>query len=266
MNADHRNHDEANARRLADEVRDLATPPPDPLFRARLCADFISGTIAETNHSRAGRPRPKPGSIGLWVGVPAVMATLVALVVLTGDGPRWEVTAAEGGGVVTAGSGVVAVADRADLENLVAAGGEFETGSDVTLDVRWRDIVALSLAPGTRVTLPSPEEAAMRKISVALALGEASVRTGAGFAGHSLIVTTAEGEATVTGTAFDVYKNSEVTCVCVVEGEVDIRDATGDIERVPAGMRKVMFADGREAQVLPLAPEHADAIKRFFER
>ena len=76
----------------------------------------------------------------------------------------------------------------------------------------------------------------------------------------------AEGRTEITGTAVAVLKMPELTCVCVLEGTASIGRDADHLDAVPAGMRKVMFADGRPPLVVAIEPSHAERLRAFVAR
>jgi ferric-dicitrate binding protein FerR (iron transport regulator) len=93
--------------------------------------------------------------------------------------------------------------------------------------------------------------------------GEARILTGPAFAGRRLVVETGEGVTEITGTAFSVVRNHELTCVCVLEGEARVGPGPGGMDPIPAGMRKVMFHEDRPALVAPIEPVHERHLIAF---
>ena len=96
--------------------------------------------------------------------------------------------------------------------------------------------------------------------------GELRIKTGPGFRGAELQILTTEGRIEITGTVVSVYKGEGFTCVCVLEGTAKIGMDKADLEEIPAGMRKVMFADGRPPMVTEIQPQHEAGLMEFEER
>ncbi|HTM01149.1 MAG TPA: hypothetical protein VL503_08505, partial [Candidatus Omnitrophota bacterium] len=158
-----------------------AAPPlrADPAFRERLKQEFVSGAI-EVTGSRVRRIRPngEPGPARLassprlkraggghrrgvptlaWIG--ASLAAAAALVVIFGSlnrGPTWWVTAARGDGSLRVDGQMVALDDRDAMRRLLVPGAEIELTGNAELDLCSDGVLAVQLAPGTRMTLPPP--------------------------------------------------------------------------------------------------------------
>jgi hypothetical protein len=51
--------------------------------------------------------------------------------------------------------------------------------------------------------------------------------------------------------------------VCVHEGTASVGIDQGDMEPIPPGKRKVMFADGQPPMITDIAPPHRDHLVEF---
>jgi len=263
-------------RELAAEIRSLGDPRPDADFRARLRAGFVAGDLdalqpaAEAappaaDAPSAAAPRRRRGRRLLWGAVPVALAAVLA-VALLGGSAAWRTTSVRGDGLVAVGDAAAPAADAAAVAALLAGGGRVRLEGDAAVDLLWQDVVAVALQPGTQMVLPAAGGDRDRPIELAVDAGQVSLTTGPRFHGRTLRITTSEGVSVVTGTTVDVFKNAELTCVCVLEGVVEITDPLQGSDRVPAGMRKVMFADGRPPLIVPIAGEHAAIMEEFLQR
>jgi ferric-dicitrate binding protein FerR (iron transport regulator) len=104
-----------------------------------------------------------------------------------------------------------------------------------------------------------------RSLRADIEAGEVRFLTGPRFPGRTLVLSTPEGRAEITGTVVSVLRDVAMgaTCVCVMEGTARIGMTDADMEPVPHGMRKVMFADGRTPLVVSILPEHRDGLTAF---
>ena len=93
-----------------------------------------------------------------------------------------------------------------------------------------------------------------------------AILTGPRFRGGHLVVTTGEGAIEITGTLVSVFRDESVTCVCVHEGTASVGIDEADMEPIPAGKRKVMFADGSPSMVTDIAPPHRDHLIEFEKK
>ncbi|MFT5234181.1 MAG: ferric-dicitrate binding protein FerR (iron transport regulator), partial [Candidatus Krumholzibacteriia bacterium] len=112
-------------------------------------------------------------------------------------------------------------------------------------------------------TLPTEPHDEPYNYAVNVHRGEFRIKTGPDFAGRQITMTTSEGQVEIIGTTIAVFKNDDVTCVCVLEGTASIGKDDEHMDPVPAGMRKVMFADGRDPVIIPIEPAHEASLIDF---
>ncbi|HET7498002.1 MAG TPA: hypothetical protein VFM00_06855 [Candidatus Eisenbacteria bacterium] len=275
---------EAEALRLPPEAERaraaLRAAPPlraDPAFRERLKQEFVSGAIevtgsrvrrlranGESGPSRlAGAPRLKRGEFpgGHRRGVPtlawvvASLAAAAALVVVFGSlnrGPTWWVTAARGDGTVRVDGQTVALDDRDAMRRLLVPGAEIELTGNAELDICSNGVLAVQLAPGTRMTLPPPPGRWLgRRTELYARSGELRVTTGKNFPGAQLAVMSPTAAVEIKGTTVAIIIEDTGTCVCVYEGSAMVGRLRGgefaDMHAVPGGMRRYVYKDERAA-------------------
>ena len=248
-----------------DAVRGLREVTADPVFRSRLAREFASGHF--TPHRVLEPERPSRVAAFLrWAYVPAAAAALLAVVFLWNRGPAWEVAGTSPGGTLSINGETVSVGDSDRLDALLRPGAEIALSPRTELTLRTPGTLAIQLAPGTAMTLPGrPHRWFPRTLRTDIDAGEARFLTGPRFAGRTLVMATPEGHAEITGTVVSVLRDPAMgaTCVCVMEGTARIGADEADMEPVPKGMRKVMFADGRDPMVVAILPEHRDGLIRF---
>ena len=258
----------AELERAQRAVRDLGSMRADRAFRTRLREEFVTGAITEGVETESRRARLT--RIRGWILLPAAAATVAAiwLLVLTAR-PTWEPGNVTGTGTVTVsvqdGSEVeVELRDTARLAGLIHPGAHIRLGEQNTLDLIAGDVLLLQLDGQAALTVPANPRSG-EVMGSRLDAGELRIRTGPGFTGQRLSVRTTEGRAELSGTVVSVFKGSDFTCVCVLEGTARIGGNEATIEDVPAGMRKVMFADGRPSMVVAAEPQHLEDLTRFVE-
>ncbi|MCB1181942.1 FecR domain-containing protein [bacterium] len=279
--------------RIQASVRALGEVRADDAFRARLREQFLSGTIpaaaepapeiaapdgaspglAAAEAEAALEPASPPQIVALpsrrpgrraWAlaALPALAAVL-AFVFLGGGEPEWRLQGVRGDGrVVIAGQAVDASA-RTDLSRLVTDGARYEVGEGVEMDLVLGDIMVVGVHGPTTFELAARDAAAPDRFEARVEGGEFRFKSGPAFRGHEMVIRTSEGDAHITGTTVAVYKDPDVTCVCVLEGTARIGRDGEHMDAVPAGMRKVMFADGSAPKVIPIEPGHRDGLIEF---
>ena len=112
-------------------------------------------------------------------------------------------------------------------------------------------------------TVPTEPDQEPYQYAVTVHRGEYRIKTGPDFEGREIVMTTTEGQVEIIGTTIAVFKNDDLTCVCVLEGTASIGKDDDHMDAVPAGMRKVMFADGREPLLIPIESAHEASLIDF---
>ena len=251
---------DTGARAVRDAVAARTHARPDPAFRARLKQEFTSG--------RFGAPRlPVPQRP--WFTRPALLLPMAAgLLVVAGllgnRGPDWRVVSARGDGRVHVGAASFAPAEQVQIAAALRRGGDVRIEGAVTLDLVAPGVLAVTLAPGTSMTLPAaPGRWWSRHGRARVGMGDAYFSTGRGFHGASLTVGTPEVEVLAVGTAFAVLRHPQGSCVCVMEGSVRVETLSGgEAVQVPEGMRRLVGVSGT-AQTLPILE---DSVHRLHEQ
>jgi hypothetical protein len=250
--------------RAREAIRSLPSVAADSRFRERLKVDFAAGRLAGEHHQVQ-----KPLSIGLRLFrpsflVPAAAAAVLLIAVVTlRQGPTLELADVTGSGVVTVDGQPYQTTDRRGLERALRPGARVEVPDGIEIDVLHPDTVVYELAAAT-MTLPrSPDSWSGKTAECRLESGEVRVLTGPGFGEGRLIVMTPEGMIHVTGTLVSVVSDTSGTCVCVHHGTVRVGIDAADLEPIPAGQRKVMFADERPPIITEIAPPHREHLVEF---
>lgn len=261
-------HMDPHQRRVQEVLRELPEQRPDPAYRAAVREAFLTGTIDAERPAAAMPPirRPHWTRWISWALAPAAAAAVLLLVFLS-RGPTWTVHRVHGQGEIVVDGETVPLDDADRLAGAVGPGRWLELGADADLEIRCGDLALIEVTQGSRVTVPNrPGRWTGRSMRGDVASGEIRVMSGPAFAGHSLHLFTPEGRIDLTGTIVSIFRNEELTCVCVLEGEAMIGEDDEHLDAVPEGMRKVMFSDGRPSLISEYAPEHVEGLREFQER
>jgi ferric-dicitrate binding protein FerR (iron transport regulator) len=222
--------------RVRDTLRSVDDVRARAAFRERLKREFVEGTIGEREPARFGLPRWS------WLLLPAA-AMLVIAFLMVPQGPE----------------GWVAVDADASFES----GQTLQVEPGSRMAVRLDRTLLLELDEGADVTLPADEG---DPLVAEVRAGELRIKTGPDFPGREFHILTPESRTEIVGTMVSVFKGDGLTCVCVLEGTAQIGAGEGDLEPIPAGKRKVMFADGRPSMITDIMAEHAEGLEAFIER
>ncbi len=236
-------------RAVQDAVRGLRTGAPDPAFRARLRQDFVTGRFGR----RAPLVRPWYARPLAWF--PVAAAAVALIVTFANRGPDWRVVAISGEGQVLVDGVAHAPSDSLAITRAVKRGARIETAGALTLDLISPGTIALAIAPNARVTVPpAPSRWWSRHAELRLEAGDVYVSTGQAFHGATFDVQTPTVIARCVGTSFAVLSVPVGTCVCVMEGQVNVAtrsETPGAGVAVPHGMRRVVDRSGH-GTVLPI--------------
>lgn len=247
-----------------DAMRSLPRPVADADYRARLKAQFVVGEVPEGELSGVQTPAAPHGSETPsrgWLpwAILTTAAALIAVLITMNPLPGPQLLAVAGGATVTVDGHEVA---DDGLDTALQPGSHVVVGGDGPLDILYPGSFALRLGPGTDVILPErPGRWFKRDVIAPMDRGELSVRTGPDLAGGSLTVQTPEGRALIHGTLVSVFRNDDLTCVCLFEGTADILTAETDLGGLPVGKRWVLFSDGSEPQLLDIVPAHLEHMQ-----
>ena len=243
-----------------DAVRGLGRPGADPGFRARLRQEFVSGTIESSAPKRALVIPWHRTPMARWGGVALAAAALLVVVGFLNAAPDWRLNRVTGDGMVIVDGRPVPTAHASELERLMSAGAFVRVPTGVEIELMSRGVMAVQFTPGTEASVPNPPGRWFQRTSLAeIRRGEWRITTGRDFQGARLAIDTPEARVEVTGTTFAVICEPEGTCVCVMEGRLNVgtRGGSGPVE-VREGNRRFVYADGRPEEMEPmLSREHA---------
>ena len=251
---------EPRQRLAQDAVRSLGVPDADAAFRARLKEQFVAGAIPERRPAVSRLPRRRAAIYG-WGGV-ALAAALALAAFGLNRLPGPELLSARGRGTVTVDGRTVDAGDATRIAALMRPGARIRLDGETSLDILYRNTLAMRLTPGTDLVLPKrPGRWFSRPVSAELALGEVSLRTGPGLRGGALRVDTPAGSALITGTLIDVYFNGELSCFCLHDGTAHVLVDGTDFGAIPAMKRLVVHLDNRTPECLDIAPPHLEHMQ-----
>jgi ferric-dicitrate binding protein FerR (iron transport regulator) len=261
-------------RQLQQSVRDLGEVRANDAFRAKLREQFVTGEFAETAETptaetpAAETPKivelpPQRRSRRRFLAVLPAMAAVLAIVIFSGDDPEWKMADVRGIGTVTVNSQTVDVTDSDAVANLIVPSARISVPEGVQLDVVLDGVMVVGVAGPADFTLPDNPDGDEYAYAATVHRGEFRIKTGPKFPGSEVLILTSEGRIEITGTTIAVYKNDEVTCVCVLEGTALIGKDGDHMDAISAGMRKVMFADGSDPAIIPIEPGHKAGLIEF---
>jgi hypothetical protein len=275
------------AERVRSVLRAAAPGRPDPAFREQLKRDFVSGAIQVTGtkdrrrsdeRARRGRDakvrrviRLKRPPTFAWIG--ASIAAAAALLLVLGAlnrGSTWWVTAARGDGIVRVDGQEISLDDRDAMRRMLKPGAEIEVTGNAELDLCCDGVVAVQLAPGTRMTLPPPPGRWVgRNTELYARGGELRVTTGPRFEGARLEIFSPSAAVLVTGTTLAVIIEDAGTCVCVFDGTALVGRARGgrqtDMRPVAGGSLRYVYEDDRSPASAGMRPEERTKLASFRE-
>ena len=256
--------------RLQEAVRGLGEVRPDDAFRERLRAEFISGDIdvpAEAPAADNIVPLDRGGNRRrLWGAAIPVLAAILAFVFFLGGDPGWELKSVTGTGTITVDGQSVAVADFDAVADLIEPGARIVVPATAELELILGDVMVFGIIRESDVTIPAGRNGDEATYTANVTHGELLVKTGPGFPGEHLLITTSEGRIELTGTTIAVNKGDGFTCVCVLEGPALIGKDKADLEEVGAGYRKVMFASDEPSMIVDIEPGHEKDLTDFEAR
>jgi ferric-dicitrate binding protein FerR (iron transport regulator) len=192
---------------------------------------------------------------------------MLLVVLWQNQGPDWKVIGLNGVGTVAIDGQTMDPGDLSALEAALRSGTgiALEDGAELTL--LSAGTLVVQAASGSRFSIPNPPgrwfgDAIRTRVDG----GEVRFLTGPDFPGRRLEVATVEGRVEVTGTVISVLRDTGLTCVCVMSGTARVGMNDDDMDPIPAGMRKVMFGDGREPLIVDILPEHRQGLQPFVQR
>jgi ferric-dicitrate binding protein FerR (iron transport regulator) len=265
MNSAEREELNPRQARVRELVGALDEPAADPVFRERLKAQFVAGTIPRSEHSsKRGRTRIPPR---VWMRVVVPLAAAAAIVLIFGvlnQGPSWSMIEGEGSASI---DGVpVSLDDSERVDGMLHEGAVVQMEAESRACFLQGELILTELTPHARVTLPgAPSRWSGGGMHGIVHTGVVRWVTGPAFPGHRLAIATPESMVEVTGTSFSLMCTEGGTCVCVLEGDVKVTDEIAGSEVVPGGQRKTMFRTGSRPDYGDMHETERTALTRLVQ-
>jgi hypothetical protein len=190
-------------------------------------------------HTAPVRPRRH---LLLLAGALTAAAVIVLILQLTRTrAPLWIIHGSSTADSIVVDGIAMTLGDGERLTRAISTARELEVhGGPLRLCVR--DETWIELADGTR--LSQMQFAAAGPYRLRADRGSVRIATLPAFAGRGLRIVTPDLDASVTGTAFAVDVNDECSCVCTLEGSVDVQpDSQKTATPVTAGHRCLVYRD-----------------------
>lgn len=258
-----------NEEAIARGIRELPAAKADAAFRERLRSEFVSGALAEEDGGLVDVSPEPPRHRGVsrwWLLAPLAAATAALVLVALNPGPSLRVLETAGDGYVRLGGTPLLLTDRNRIDDDLAPGAELSLPQNATLDLVADGVVMYEVVGGTRMTVPkTPGRWFGREVAFSVEAGEVRMKTGPGYPGATVRVTTPDGLIVVTGTLLSIQCDDGGTCVCVLEGTARVGVDEADLEPVPPGKRKIMLKDGT-VEIIPIKDMHRDGVLQFDSR
>ncbi len=255
-------------REAAAAVRGLRMRGASSAFRDRLQTEFMTGSIS--SGLDRSRVREVPGVFRFparWVPplAWAAAATLIAVTAIgLNRGPAWQVKDVSGSGIIVVGNLPIPLEHSEQLAAALLPGARVRVPPGATVEVMAPGNLAIVLMAGTDVEMPaSPGRWFGRGVSATLAGGQLRITTGPRFKGARLAIHTPEADVAVTGTTLAVICEPQGTCICVLEGHVDVGARGGEMSVVDEGRRRFVFNDGRGPEVDEMRPTERERLGEF---
>lgn len=248
-------------RRAIDAVESLSRPAAEADFRARLKVGFVDGSLDSKVDSpdQTGTAKPAAQSRLPWMPWASLAAAAIVLFALLSawnlQGP--EAMGSHHQGTVVVDGRSVAPADSVLLDELLKPGSVVQVQDGAEIDILYPGSFVMRISSGTTITLPErPRRWFVQGIESEMTTGEISIRTGPQLAGNVFSVATPEGQVRIYGTLVSVFRNDDLTCVCLYEGTAIMDDLEKELGPIPAGKRWVLYTNGNDAELLDIAPSH----------
>lgn len=233
---------------VLDALQRMARPAASAQARQQARDAFVHGAVPLQRRSVVDAGTVQ--RIRRWPVVAAIAAVLAFVVVGWGMLPddRWVVTS------IAAPAGVrFADGQGGTLQvGSVLGNGQLETAAESEVEIMLGSDLRLRLMPGTRIQLPrEPGRWFWRRRTLYVHAGEAFGTTGP--QPPPLQLATDEAIARFTGTTFAVFRNDDGTCVCLLEGGIQVspRDQQPPVQ-VPSGQKFYVYTDSRPTELVPI--------------
>lgn len=256
----------------------VARPRARPEFREELRKRFCSEVPSpERSHPEVPLvlfPDPldaRRRALLRWGGLLAAAVILaIGFIVLESPAPRWKVVHLADGSVLEIDGKPAPVDDPAALARSLARAKDVRVEQGELL-LQIEDLVLFDVAQGTKLTLDGFDRREPgARYSVRVPQGRLRAVTGPAFRGHTMKVETDLLNAVVTGTAFAVDYELHGTCLCCLEGEIQVSGpAIGPAPRTVRPETMCLVYRGIEApnpKWAPSSDRHTEPLRKLEER
>lgn len=261
--------------RVRAAVRDLPPSRPDDAFRRRVKAQFLTGDLPRVLEDDAGHAEPalpastaRPRRLAKLPWAAALLAVFLGIWVVSSEPsqtPTWRLAGVRGGGTIAVDGRPVEAEGPDALEDLLVPGARLRVDDQVGVDLAVKGSVLMRLEPGTELVLPAADEWSVReRWSGELVAGEVLVATGPEFPGTVLTLTVPGGRVAVTGTAFALTRIPDGTCVCVLEGRVELTCDQGTTVPVESVGRRVVTRGSTVSEPLEIGPPERGKLEALL--
>lgn len=212
-------HDDSQFTELQAQVRSLPQIPPDPRFKERVRREF-TGEVQYPATATPLRGIPRRRFAGVLAAGLAAAAVLAFFLLRPLPATTWSVTEANAAGYYT----VDGIPYRAEqLKGLtLRAGTELTCCPMGSITLKIPGELVFQLGNATHVRLDRERQGWFgHRLVARVDAGSTFGTTGPKFSGMRLF--TKETEVEVRGTTFAVISNPEFTCVCLLEGDLQVR-------------------------------------------
>ncbi len=252
---------ETLAREAVHALPDVA---PDPAFRARMKSGFAAGTLEP--RLRVIEPAPRRRGWLVWSAVAAAAAVALIVWVAAPRPSVWTISDVTGNGIVSVDGRAVSLSDMARSAGLVKAGARLTAPEGGEFQIRHAGMT-IFITPGTDMRVPvGTREGSSTAYSGTVAMGQVRITTAPEFQGNSLEFETPETRVRITGTTLAIIRDPGTTCVCVLEGKVQIRTRDGSMVPVSGGHRGTFLPGNDDAEFGEIRDMERDKLTMFRDQ
>jgi len=227
--------------------------------------DFVAGHLGEYPAFFAS-PRSMARTILRWSYIPLALAMLLAIVLFLNRGPAWMVLQTDQTGTLLVDDRVISLS-KGGVSSVLVSGKTVELASAGPMLLASPGHLAMEILPGARVTIPAlPGRWFGRTGRGEVAEGSVRILTGPSFKGSELWIGTPEASVLISGSTLSIRRSEKGTRVSVLEGEVRLGRDPSDLELIPEGTSRTVYADGRSPSTRKLATSEKADLTRLRDR
>jgi|GEM_PF-1963931 len=151
----------------------------------------------------------------------------------------------------------------------ILTAGELHTPEHGSFELTLGSSLRLRMAPCSGIVLPdAPRRWNPETMTIAVEHGELFGSTGGEKLPAAINLVTNVLSARITGTTFAVFRIPEATCVCLLEGSVQITPSVGNATPidVPVESKVLIFNDGRPHEIVPIDGMERSKLQMLLDR